>query len=226
MSCRAPTGIDLPGELAGLVPTPDWNRKRFGADGGVWTTGNTYNMGIGQGDVLVTPLQMMNTVSAVANGGTLYRPQLIQRVADSEGQTIEDMEPDVIREIPVNPAYLAIVRQGMREAVTSGTAKPEWTHLPEEISVAGKTGTAEFCQPNEASTDCIRDEDGNLPTHAWFAAFAPFEAPDIVVVVFIDGHDVGHVIEGSQVAAPVVAKIIRTYFGLPAWQPTPTPNGQ
>lgn len=219
-----PTGIDLPGELGGLVPTPDWKRKRFGAEGGVWTTGNTYNMGIGQGDVLVTPLQMFDVVSTVANGGTLYRPQVIQKIVDSDGQTIDSLEPDAIREVPVNPAYLAIVRQGMRQAVTTGTARQEWTHLPEEISVAGKTGTAEFCEPNEAGTDCKRDEDGNLPTHAWFTAFAPFEAPEIAVVVFIDGHGVGRIIEGSQEAAPVASQIIRTYYGLPAWQPTPTPG--
>jgi penicillin-binding protein 2 len=220
----APTGIDLPGEAAGLVPTPRWKRRRFGAEGGVWTTGNTYNMGIGQGDVLVTPLQMFNMVSAIANGGTLYRPQIVQRIVDSQGQTVDSFKPEVIREVPVNPAYLAIVREGMRQAVTVGTAQPAWTHLPEEVRVAGKTGTAEFCQPNEAGTDCMRDEDGNLPTHAWFVAFAPFEAPEIVVVVFVDGRGIGHVIEGSQIAAPIAADIIRTYYGLPAWQPPPTPT--
>ncbi|MBS1252210.1 MAG: Peptidoglycan D,D-transpeptidase MrdA [Anaerolineales bacterium] len=222
----APTGIDLPGELAGLVPTPKWKRKRFGADGGVWTTGNTYNMGIGQGDVLVTPLQMFSLTSVVASGGTLYRPQIIQRVVDTQGETVERMEPEVTREVAVDPAHLALVRQGMRRAVTSGTAKAEWTHLPPEIDVAGKTGTAEFCQPNAAGTDCERDSDGNLLTHAWFVAFAPFEAPEIAVVVFIDGRGVGHVIEGSRVAAPIAADIIRTYYGLPEWQPTPTPGPQ
>ena len=220
----APTGIDLPGEADGLVPTPKWKRLRFGAEGGVWTTGNTYNMGIGQGDVLVTPLQMFSMVSTVANGGTLYRPQIVERIVDAQGQALDSAEPEVIRQVPVNPAYLAIVRQGMRQAVTVGTAQPAWTHLPEEVRVAGKTGTAEFCQSNEAGTDCLRDEDGNLPTHAWFVAFAPFEAPEIAVVVFVDGHGVGQVIEGSQVAAPIAADIIRAYYGLPAWQPPPTPT--
>ncbi|MFQ5340617.1 MAG: penicillin-binding protein 2 [Anaerolineae bacterium] len=220
----APTGIDLPGEADGLVPTPKWKRLRFGAEGGIWTTGNTYNMGIGQGDVLVTPLQMFSMVSAVANGGTLYRPQIVERIVDAQGQALDSAEPEVIRQMPVNPAYLAIVRQGMRQAVTVGTAQPAWTHLPEEVRVAGKTGTAEFCQPNAAGTDCLRDEDGNLPTHAWFVAFAPFEAPEIAVVVFVDGHGVGQVIEGSQVAAPIAADIIRAYYGLPAWQPPPTPT--
>lgn len=219
-----PTGINLSGEAAGLVPTPKWKRRRFGADGGVWTTGNTYNMGIGQGDVLATPLQMLNMVSAIANGGILYRPQIVQRIVDSEGRTLEHVEPEVIRELPIDPAYFAVVREGMRQAVVDGTAKPEWSHLPLEVSVAGKTGTAEFCQPNEAGTDCKRDEDGNLLTHAWFVAFAPFEDPEIAIVVFIDGRGVGRVIEGSQVAAPIAADIIRTYYGLPAWQPPPTPT--
>lgn len=218
-----PTGIDLPGEAAGLVPTPKWKRQRFGADGGVWTTGNTYNMGIGQGDVLVTPLQMLNMVSAIANGGTLYRPQIAQRIVNSNGETLERIEPEMIRELPISPAHLTAVRQGMRQAVTAGTAQPAWTHLPTQMHVAGKTGTAEFCQPNKAETDCMRDEDGNLLTHAWFVAFAPFEDPEIAVVVFVDGRGIGRVIEGSQVAAPIAADIIRTYYGLPAWQPTPTP---
>lgn len=221
----APTGIDLPGEYAGLVPTPDWKRLRYGADG-VWTTGNTYNMGIGQGDVLVTPLQMFGVVSVVANGGTLYRPQIVQRVVDAAGRTVATVQPDAIRQVPVDPAYLGSVREGMRLAVTSGTAQASWTHLPTEVAVAGKTGTAEFCEANEAGTDCIRDKDGNLMTHAWFVAFAPYEQPEIAVVVFIDGRGVGRVIEGSQEAAPVAADIIRTYYGLPLWEPTPTPSSE
>jgi penicillin-binding protein 2 len=219
-----PTGIDLPGEAAGLVPTPKWKRLTFGAEGGVWTTGNTYNMGIGQGDLLVTPLQMLNVVSAVANGGTLYRPQIVRRIVDAQGQTVWEFEPEVIRQLPIAPEYLALVREGMRRAVTEGTAQPAWTRLPTEISVAGKTGTAEFCQPNETRTDCLRDEEGNLFTHAWFVAFAPVENPEIAVVVFVDGHGVGRVIEGSQVAAPIVGDILRAYFGLPAWTPPPTPT--
>lgn len=221
----APTGIDLPGEYAGLVPTPDWKRLRFGVDG-VWTTGNTYNMGIGQGDVLTTPLQMFSVVSVVANGGTLYRPLVVQRVVDAAGKTVGTAQPDATRKVPVDPAHLAAVREGMRLAVTSGTAQSSWTHLPTEIAIAGKTGTAEFCEANAAGTDCRRDEDGNLMTHAWFLAFAPYEQPEIAVVVFIDGHGVGRVIEGSQEAAPIAADIIRTYYGMPLWEPTPTPSSE
>ncbi len=219
-----PTGVDLPGELAGLVPTPDWKRRRFGASGGVWTTGNTYNMGIGQGDVLVTPLQMFSMVSVVANGGFLYRPQIVHRLVDAQGYTLEEKQPELIRQLPIEPAYFALVREGMRQAVINGTARPDISHLPEEVSVAGKTGTAEFCHPNEAGTDCVRDEEGHLPTHAWFVAFAPYEDPEIAVVVFVDGEGVGRVIEGSQVAAPIAADIIRHYFGLPLWEPTSTPT--
>ena len=210
------------------MPTPKWKRLTFGAEGGVWTIGNTYNMGIGQGDLLVTPLQMLNVVSAVANGGTLYRPQIVRRIVDARGRTVWEFEPDVIRELPIAPEYMALVREGMRRAVTEGTAQPAWTRLPTEVSVAGKTGTAEFCQPNEAGTDCLRNEEGNLFTHAWFVAFAPVENPEIAVVVFVDGHGVGRIIEGSRVAAPIVGDILRAYFGLPAWTPssTPTPETQ
>jgi penicillin-binding protein 2 len=193
------TGIDLLGEAQGLVPDPTWKRKTIGD---IWTVGDTYNMGIGQGYVLATPLQIANYTAAVANGGTLYKPQLVHAVADVEGRIVRKVEPQVIRRVPVDPQYLAIVREGMRLAVTSGTAVR--VNLA-DVNVAAKTGTAEYYGPKV---------NGHLPTHAWFTAFAPFENPQIVVTVFIAGGG-----EGSQVAAPVAADILRAYFGLSADSP-------
>ncbi|HUT16323.1 MAG TPA: penicillin-binding protein 2 [Anaerolineae bacterium] len=191
-----PTGIALPGESAGLVPDDRWKRVNYG---GPWVTGDTYNAAIGQGFVLVTPLQMLNATAAVANGGTLYRPQVVLQIIDNEGRTVRDFGPQVIRNAPISAENLDIVREGMRAAVTRGTANR--ANL-EEVTVAGKTGTAEYAGP--------RDEEGNLPSHAWFLAFAPYEDPEIALVVFVSG---GH--NGAKVAAPIAARILRAHFALP-----------
>jgi penicillin-binding protein 2 len=191
-----PTGIALAGESAGLVPDDVWKRVNYGES---WVTGDTYNAVIGQGFILVTPLQLLNATVAVANGGTLYRPQVVRQILDTEGNVVQGFVPEIIRTVPVSAENLAIVREGMRAAVTRGTAHR--VNLA-EIAVAGKTGTAEYPGP--------RDAEGNLPTHAWFTAFAPYEEPEIAVLVFVSG---GH--EGAKVAVPIAAQILRSYFGLP-----------
>ncbi len=191
-----PTGILLPGESAGLIPDDRWKRLNYGEQ---WVTGDTYNAVIGQGYVLVTPLQLLNGTVAVANRGTLYRPQVLYRVVDSEGYLVRDFSPQIIRQVPVAEQHLESVREGMRAAVTRGTAHR--VNLA-EVAVAGKTGTAEYPGP--------LDGEGNLPTHAWFTAFAPYEEPEIALVVFVSG---GH--EGAKIAVPIAAKILRAHFGLP-----------
>ena len=189
------TGIDLPGEAKGLVPDPVWKRQTIGD---IWTIGDTYNMGIGQGYVLATPLQVANYTAIVANGGTLYKPQLVHAINDSEGRLMRTVEPQVIRKVAVDPKNLAIVREGMRLGVTSGTSVN--ANLA-QVNVAAKTGTAEYYGAKIA---------GHLPTHAWFTAFAPYDNPQIVVTIFVYGGG-----EGSAVAAPAAAEILRAYFKLP-----------
>ncbi len=195
-----PTGIDLPAEHGGLIPDPKWKRI---AKGERWVTGDTYNMAIGQGDVLSTPLQVASMTAAVANDGSLYRPQIVEAITDSESRLIQRMQPDLIREIPVDSNNFATVREGMWMAVNweHGTAKD--VALP-DVTVAGKTGTAEFFDP-----DIPRDGRGNLPTHAWFTSYAPFEEPEIVVTVFVFNGG-----EGSEVAAPIAQDILRSYFDI------------
>ncbi len=193
-----PTGIELPGEASGLVPSARWKRLNINE---IWTTGDTYNASIGQGYVLATPLQMLNATCALANGGTLYQPQIVSEIVDADGRVIRPFSPKVIRQLDISPEVLATVREGLRLAVTDGTAP--LANLP-EIAVAGKTGSAEFG---------IRDENGDLPTHAWFTAYAPADDPEVAVIVFIEGGG-----EGSSAAAPIAAQILRYYFGLPAAQ--------
>ncbi len=194
-----PTGIELPGEAAGQLPDPEWKRRTFGE---TWSTGDTYNLGIGQGYLLVTPLQLLNAVSAIANGGILYRPTLVREIADAQGHLLKSFQPEVIGRLPVAPEHLAVVREGMVAAVERGTAVR--AQIP-GIRVAGKTGTAEFC--DDLALRMRLCSSRQLPTHAWFVAFAPAEAPEVAVLVFIWNGG-----EGSQNAAPVARQILEAYF--------------
>ncbi|MDQ7029684.1 MAG: penicillin-binding protein 2 [Ardenticatenia bacterium] len=202
------TRVDLPGEVTGLVPTPAWKRQAMGE---TWVTGDTYNLAIGQGFLTVTPLQMANVTAAVANGGILYRPQLVYQIQDAEGNVVWGFQPDILRHVPVDPATLAIVREGMRGAVAWPDGTASFAGLPTSVAVAGKTGTAEYCDPLPDLSDCRRNENGYLVTHAWFTAFAPYENPEIVVLVFVHGNG-RDVLEGSKVAAPIAAEILRYWF--------------
>jgi penicillin-binding protein 2 len=175
-------------------------------------------MSIGQGFVLSTPLQVANYTAAIANHGNLFQPQLVERVTDADGKTVRVVEPKLIRKVPVDPAYLDIVREGMYGVVNwPGVGTATSIKLP-GVSVAGKTGTAEYFRDLDKDGKEDRDPKGNLPTHAWFTSFAPYENPELVVTVLVVNAG-----EGSQVAAPIAAKVLRKYFGIPEpAQPTPT----
>lgn len=208
----ARSGIDLPGEMPGLVPDARWKRINYSES---WVTGDTYNMAIGQGFVLATPLQVLNSVAAIANGGTLYRPQLVSEVVDSEGKVVQAFAPDVIREIPVSDANMDVVRQGMR-AVVSGAGATAWALKVPGVAVAGKTGTAEFFIDRNKDNLPDRDREGHLPTHSWFTAFAPYDDPEIALVIFVFGGG-----EGSAVAVPIASDILNHYFGRATGADTP-----
>ncbi|MBN1640558.1 MAG: penicillin-binding protein 2 [Anaerolineae bacterium] len=194
-----PTGIDLPAEASGLVPTQQWKRVNYSEQ---WTTGDTYNMTIGQGFVLATPLQVVGSAATVANGGTVYAPRLVFEIRDADGNVVRPFTPQVVRELEIADEHLEAVRRGMRAAVERGTAM--WLQVGGGLKVAAKTGTAEFYDPRFPA-----DKNGNLPTHAWFTAFAPYEDPEIAVVAFV--YNGG---EGAVSAMPVVAEILNYYFQL------------
>ncbi len=200
------TGIDIPGEQGGLVPTREWKRENYHE---TWTTGNTYNLSIGQGDLLATPLQMANIAAAVANGGHIYRPQVVHHIADADDKVIREFKPDLLHKIELPETIWQIVREGMVQATAeSGTG---WRAQPDPevgVWVAGKTGTAEYCDNIAYKAGrCDVAEGETLPTHAWFMGYAPAEAPEIVVVAWL--YDGG---EGSTVAAPVVHEVMDFYF--------------
>ncbi len=195
------TRIDIPGEAPGLIPDAEWKRRTWGEP---WVTGDTYNMAIGQGFILATPLQVLNYTAAIANGGTLFQPRIVREVVDSEGRILEAFVSQPLRQLPIAPENLAAVREGMRSAVERGTALRAQLA---GIEVAGKTGSAEYPGPP--------DEEGNLPTHAWFTAFAPAADPEIAIVVFLEGGG-----EGGQHAATAAAEILAYYFSAPAGEET------
>jgi penicillin-binding protein 2 len=187
----SPTGIDLPGESPGLVPDPAWKEKTVHEP---WVTGDTYNMGIGQGYVATTPLQMALVTAAIANGGDVLAPRVVKDVTDAEGNVVTPFQRTVRRQLPVDPSNLGIFREGMRQAVSWGTAK---SASVSGIQVAGKTGTAEFGEPLAGNQH---------ETHAWFSGFAPFDDPQVAVVVFLDKGN------GALDAAPTAARILDYYF--------------
>ncbi|MCY3834988.1 MAG: penicillin-binding transpeptidase domain-containing protein [Anaerolineaceae bacterium] len=287
------TGIELPFEYIGRMPDPDWKRILHGES---WSTGDTYNASFGQGYINVTSLQLINSVAAIANGGTLYQPTLIREVIDPQGNIVEPFTPQVLRHVrmehlpedapvtllliedmimqgaeslacrcdptsesynpdrcdPANysnafnlgaapevfeartyrifepplfsylgtceplrfdpdyqPAFatlesIDLIQRGMRDAVTveGGTAlAADLTY----VEVAGKTGTAEYCDNVAQARGFCRF--GAWAAHAWFAAYAPYEDPEILVLAFIYNGE-----EGSRVALPVVMDTIEAYF--------------
>lgn len=199
----APTGIDLPGEVGASIPDDQWKRQLYGES---WTTGDSYNMSIGQGYVLATPMQVLVATSAVANGGHVVQPRIVYQITDASGGLQRDFTPKITRTLPLDEEYVKVVQEGMRQAVAADNGTAYGVRM-DNVTVAGKTGTAEFCEYIPEEEDCRRDENDFLPTHAWFVAYAPFEDPEIAVVVFV--YDGG---EGSEVAVPVAKTILEAYF--------------
>jgi penicillin-binding protein 2 len=200
-----PTGVPLAGEAAGRVPDKRWKLQEKREP---WTTGDTYNMAIGQGNLEVTPLQLVTAASAVANGGTLYQPQLVRAIVDSSGSTLEDVQPAVAAKLPIDSAYLAVVREGMRRSVTEGANKAARDDCS-GLAIAGKTGTAEYGPP-------LFKPDGKITrqSHSWFVGFAPYDNPQIEVVVLLEG--TGDLNDGSAtLAVPAVTQIMQAYFNTP-----------
>jgi penicillin-binding protein 2 len=152
-------------------------------------------MGIGQGFLAVTPIQMARVVSAIANGGTLLTPRVVREVRDSEGHVVLGNEPRIEGSVGVSSENLAIVRDAMRQAVTWGTAKDGGTSV---VSVAGKTGTAEFGQQAADGTYAL--------SHAWYTGFAPYENPEIAVTIFLEQG------VGATNAAPLASRIFLYYY--------------
>jgi penicillin-binding protein 2 len=185
------TGIDLQGEKTGLVPDPEWKEKYYKGNAilSKWYLGDTYHIGIGQGDMLATPLQVSQWTAIIANSGVGFKPQLLNKVIDKQNNVIFEKKPEVLIENFIEPKVLKIVQEGMRQTVLAGTSQLLKTL---SISSAGKTGTSQF------------DDSNPERTHAWFTAYAPYEDPEIVVTVLVEAGG-----EGNAVSVPVTRDILK-----------------
>jgi penicillin-binding protein 2 len=201
------SGIELAGEAEGLVPNPKW---LFQSDlHEYWSIGDTINVSIGQGHLLCTPLQMLNGTVAIANGGKLYRPRLIKELIRDDGSVAQQFPSYVLRdltrehsELPwVKPEFLNVVREGMLRTITDPLGTGHGKVDVPGVVIAGKSGTAEYGEAIDG-----RYKHG----HSWFAAFGPYENPEIAVIALIVG---GY--EGSTYAGPVVNRILNDYFHTP-----------
>ncbi|MEI6634301.1 MAG: penicillin-binding protein 2 [Chlamydiota bacterium] len=188
-----PTGIDLPGERAGLVPTAAWREERGMR---TWNPGDTVVMAIGQGYLALTPLRAATAMAAIANGGKLYRPYLVKQIVSPLGETVESRGPELVREIPLRAGDLALVREGLRRVVNSKYGTGQKGRL-EGIEIAGKTGTVQV------------GVEGQRKNHAWFTGYAPADNPQIAVAVLLEGRE-----SGGFFAAPAAKKIFAAYFNI------------
>lgn len=211
----APTGLGLNGDVAGRVPTRAWYEERT-----TFKIGYTINTSTGQGDVEVTVMQLAMAYAALANGGRLYVPQVVERIETARGETVVAFEPKLRRRVVASPASLALLDRGMWMAVNElgGTAF-EYARS-QVIEYAGKTGTAEVRSRRKAQEEPELEDWHPSRSHAWFAGYAPARNPEIAIVVLIE-----HGGQGGRVAAPVAQQILEAYFqeiaGRPAAETPP-----
>jgi penicillin-binding protein 2 len=180
------TGIDLPNEKKGFVPSEEWKKEAKGED---WFIGDTYHLSIGQGDLTATPLQIADFTAAIANGGIIWEPKVVDKIIDSEKNTIGEIKPAGRQIDFISKENLSIIKNAMRETIQSGSAQ-YLKDLPFEVG--GKTGTAQVA---------------GKANNAWFTSFAPYDNPQIVLTILAEGGG-----EGSGVAVPVAKDVLNWYF--------------
>ncbi len=198
-----PTGVELPGEVSGIVPTNAWKQQLLGED---IFPGETYQAGIGQGYDVVTPIQLINAFGAMANGGTLYQPAIVRDVIGPDGTVIKAFEPTVLHEMDVPASVLKVMRNAARETVT---LRHTYNLVDLPIKVAGKSGTAEFGK---------RDSKGRLPFHSWFVGFVPkdpakgsFDAESSELVVLAFAYDSR---TKGNAATEIVKYFLQLHYGI------------
>lgn len=182
------TGIDIPGEKAGLSPTIKYFDERYGKRG--WTKYLMNNLAIGQGEILVTPMQMAVLYAALANGGIIYEPHIVHKISDENGDEIKIL-PKKLADLPISEAHRLIIVDALAGVVGEAHGTASWLRLP-DIAIAGKTGTA---------------QNPHGDNHAWFVCFAPAENPRIAVAVIVE--NAGH---GSSIAAPIARDVVKFFI--------------
>lgn len=184
------TGIDLPGEKSGFIPDPSWKKEHFEGSRATWLPGDTYNLSIGQGYLSVTPLQVVSSFASLANGGKLVEPQLVKEIVDEKRNPVRRFGSETRRKNFVEREHLEVAREGMRGAVTYGSATL-LADLP--VKAAAKTGTAQTGKESQY--------------HNWVTVFAPYRDPEIVLTVLVE-----KVTEEQVAALPIAKQILASYF--------------
>lgn len=200
------TGLGLRHEKGGLIPTSAWKRRRYNAP---WHEGDTLSLAIGQGYNLTTPVQLASAVATMANGGTVWRPYLVQRMESSDGSRVRTFTPQQVGKLQIKKKYLDLVRKAFVGVVNEPRGTGHRAKLT-TIKVGGKTGTAQVISKEKfKGAKKIEDIPYKYRDHAWFVAFAPEKNPQIAVAVVAE-HS-GH---GGSAAAPVAGRVIEAFFRL------------
>jgi len=207
----SPTGIELPSERGGIVPSPDWKVK---ARGEQWLPGETISASIGQGFVTVTPIQMASLTATVANNGVPVRPRLVRAVMDRATGRVLELPSVPLSRLNLKPDTLAIIRSALAGVVTEGTATRAKSSL---VTIAGKTGTAQIAALRPGPE---KDIPKKFRDHAWFVSYAPVEAPRIAVVILVE-----HMGHGGSAAAPLAKQMIEAFVKLAPYEPRVVQSG-
>jgi len=182
------TGIDLPAEATGIIPSAQWKEREVNE---IWFPGDTINLSIGQGYLLLTPLQVHNIITAIVGEGEIYKLHLVKKIISADGKIVKEIKPEIYKKLNFSPDTFKIVKEGLRQTILKGTG---WRANIKELAVAGKTGTAQNPQGE---------------THAWFIGFAPYENPEVCITVFIENGG-----EGGEAAAPIARAMLEKYFNI------------
>ncbi len=196
-----PTGIGINSEATALNPSTGWKKNRYRSRPrqAVWTPGDTASAVIGQGYTLVTPLQITRMTAALANGGTIYKPLLVDRILRPDGSLVQRGEPEPVAQVDLAERHFHSIREGMLAVVdeVGGTA---FRQRLKHLAFAGKTGTAQVVRLGAAKSQRYKD-------HAWFLAFAPYDDPQVAITVLVENGE-----HGSTAAAPIARKLLESYF--------------
>ena len=182
------TGIDLPAEAIGIIPSSQWKAREVKE---IWFPGDTINLSIGQGYLLLTPLQVHNLITTITTEGEIYKLHLVKKIISADNKTIKEIKPEIYKKVDFSPDTFQIIKEGLRQTILKGTG---WRANIKELAVAGKTGTAQNPQGE---------------THAWFIGFAPYENPEVCITVFIENGG-----EGGEAAAPIARAMLEKYFNI------------
>jgi penicillin-binding protein 2 len=183
--------IDLLGEVSGFIPDKEWKKSKFTSPDNLWMPGDTYNLSIGQGYLLVTPLEVVSSFASLINGGKLFKPQIVHQVIDKNKQVVKEFKPEIIRDNFIESKNLEIVKQGMKGTVDYGSAIV-LNSLP--VEAGAKTGTAEIGKDEHY--------------HSWLTVFAPYDNPEIVITLMVEGAYGMH-----KAVAPTAKRVLNWYFG-------------